>query len=59
VAAAPPASGCRIAENFAVTDFELTADEVARIGALDRGVRNGPDPDGADTSRFERVNPEA
>jgi 2,5-diketo-D-gluconate reductase A len=48
----------RIAENLDVFDFELDADEVARIDALDTGVRNGPDPDGADTSRFERVIPE-
>jgi diketogulonate reductase-like aldo/keto reductase len=47
----------RIAENFAVFDFELTADEMARIDALDIGVRNGPDPD---TPRdiFELVIPE-
>ena len=48
----------RIAENIAVFDFALTADEIARIDALDTGRRNGPDPDGADTSRFERVIPE-
>ena len=48
----------RIAENFAVFDFTLSADEIARLDGLDRGVRNGPDPDGADTSRFERVIPE-
>jgi diketogulonate reductase-like aldo/keto reductase len=34
----------RIAENFDVFDFSLTADEVAAIDALDRGVRGGPDP---------------
>jgi diketogulonate reductase-like aldo/keto reductase len=47
----------RIAENFAVFDFELTTGEIARIDALDTGVRNGPDPD---TPRdiFERVIPE-
>jgi len=48
----------RIAENFAVDDFRLTADELAQIDALDTGKRSGPDPDGADTSRFERVIPE-
>jgi diketogulonate reductase-like aldo/keto reductase len=51
-------NAARIAENFDVFDFELSADELARIDGLDRGVRNGPDPDGADTSRFERVIPE-
>lgn len=34
----------RIAENFDVFDFELSADEIARIDALDTGVRGGPDP---------------
>jgi diketogulonate reductase-like aldo/keto reductase len=35
----------RIAENIDVFDFELTADEVAAIDALDTGVRGGPDPE--------------
>ena len=37
----------RMEENFALFDFELTADEVAAISALDRGEagRNGPNPD--------------
>ncbi|MCU1482715.1 MAG: morA [Subtercola sp.] len=48
----------RIAENFDVFDFELSADEIARINALDTGVRGGPDPDGSDTSRFDRLIPE-
>lgn len=48
----------RIAENFDVFDFALTDDEVARLDALDTGRRNGPDPDGTDTSRFDRVIPE-
>jgi diketogulonate reductase-like aldo/keto reductase len=48
----------RIAENFAVFDFALTDDELARLDALDTGRRNGPDPDGTDTSRFDRVTPE-
>lgn len=48
----------RISENFAVFDFALTDDELARLDALDTGRRNGPDPDGTDTSRFDRVIPE-
>jgi diketogulonate reductase-like aldo/keto reductase len=35
----------RIAENFDVFDFELSADELAQIDSLDTGVRSGPDPD--------------
>jgi 2,5-diketo-D-gluconate reductase A len=35
----------RIAENFDVFDFELSEDDMARIAALDRGERIGPDPD--------------
>jgi diketogulonate reductase-like aldo/keto reductase len=35
----------RIAENFDVFDFELTADELAAIDALDTGVRGGPEPE--------------
>ena len=34
----------RIAQNFNVFDFELTADELARIDSLDTGRRSGPDP---------------
>jgi 2,5-diketo-D-gluconate reductase A len=49
----------RIRENLDVFDFELSAGELARIDALDRGVRNGPDPDGTNTAGFERVIPEA
>lgn len=48
----------RIAENFDVFDFALTDDELARLDALETGRRNGPDPDGTDTSRFDRVIPE-
>jgi 2,5-diketo-D-gluconate reductase A len=42
----------RIEENFALFDFELDADDVARIDSLDRGEagRNGPHPD-----RFDMV----
>jgi 2,5-diketo-D-gluconate reductase A len=35
----------RIAENFDVFDFELSADQLTQIDALDLGVRSGPDPD--------------
>lgn len=35
----------RIAENFDVFDFALTAEEIASIDALDTGVRGGPDPE--------------
>ena len=35
----------RIEENIDIFDFELSEDEVARIEALDRGERTGPDPD--------------
>ncbi|SFT52470.1 Aldo/keto reductase [Arthrobacter sp. ov118] len=49
----------RIAENFDVFDFALSADELAGIDALDTGVRNGPDPDEARLERFSMVIPEA
>ncbi|GAA1441530.1 aldo/keto reductase [Leifsonia poae] len=48
----------RIAENFAVFDFELTPDELDRIDALDTGVRSGPDPDEPRVERFAMVIPE-
>ncbi|MDP9695638.1 UNVERIFIED_ORG: diketogulonate reductase-like aldo/keto reductase [Arthrobacter globiformis] len=49
----------RIAENFDVFDFGLSAEELASIDALDAGVRNGPDPDEARIERFAMVIPEA
>ncbi|MCL1869088.1 MAG: aldo/keto reductase [Promicromonosporaceae bacterium] len=49
----------RIAQNFDVFDFELSADDVARIDALDTGVRSGPDPDTPRPEIFDRVVPEA
>ncbi|MEU4242374.1 aldo/keto reductase [Actinoplanes sp. NPDC026619] len=48
----------RIAENFAVFDFDLTAEQLASIDALDTGVRNGPDPDVPRPAMFDRVIPE-
>jgi len=40
----------RVEENFALFDFELTADDMAAITGLDRGKdgRTGPDPDDFD-----------
>ncbi|MFJ5262358.1 aldo/keto reductase [Streptomyces sp. NPDC088387] len=35
----------RIRENLDVFDFTLSDDEMTAIGALDRGLRTGPDPD--------------
>ena len=49
----------RIAENFDVFTFELSAGELAAIDALDTGMRNGPDPDQAREERFAMVIPEA
>jgi diketogulonate reductase-like aldo/keto reductase len=34
----------RIAENFDVFDFTLSAGELAAIDGLDRGIRAGPNP---------------
>jgi len=49
----------RIAENFDVFDFDLTADELNRIDALNTGVRSGPDPDEPRIERFAMPIPEA
>ena len=49
----------RIAENFAVFDFELAADEIVAIDALDTGTRGGPDPDSISLENFSREIPEA
>ena len=49
----------RIAENLAVFDFALTADELAAIDALDTGVRGGPAPEEITREAFGREIPEA
>ncbi|WP_345750826.1 aldo/keto reductase [Microbacterium rhizophilus] len=49
----------RIAENFDIFDFELTADEVAQIDALDTGARGGPDPESITLETYGRPIPEA
>jgi diketogulonate reductase-like aldo/keto reductase len=48
----------RIAENLDVFDFQLTADELAAIDALDTGRRGGPEPELITLEDFGRVIPE-
>ncbi|MFV9458616.1 aldo/keto reductase [Rhodococcus sp. NM-2] len=48
----------RITENFNVFDFELTADQLAAIDALDTGVRGGPEPDDITRETFGLEIPE-
>lgn len=49
----------RIAENFDVFDFELSASELSAIDALDTGVRGGPEPEDITLEAFGREIPEA
>jgi 2,5-diketo-D-gluconate reductase A len=49
----------RITENIAVFDFDLTADQLAAIDALDTGIRGGPDPETITLETFGRPIPEA
>jgi len=49
----------RIAENIDVFDFELSADEIAAIDALDTDRRGGPEPDAVTLEAFGRDIPEA
>ncbi|MGO1560706.1 oxidoreductase of aldo/keto reductase family, subgroup 1 [Actinomycetales bacterium JB111] len=49
----------RIAQNLDIFDFALSEHELARIDALDTGVRSGPDPDVVAPERFEFLIPEA
>ena len=49
----------RIAENFDVFDFELTADQLAAIDALDTGIRGGPEPEQITRENFGLQIPEA
>lgn len=48
----------RIAENIDVFDFDLNADELTTIDALDTGQRGGPDPDSITLAGFGRPIPE-
>lgn len=49
----------RIKENLAVFDFELTADQMSAIDALDTGLRGGPAPETVTLEAFGREIPEA
>lgn len=49
----------RIAENIDVFDFDLTADELASLDALDTGLRGGPEPEVVTLETFSREIPEA
>ena len=49
----------RIAENFDVFDFELTADQLTAIDGLDTGVRGGPEPEDVTREKFGVPIPEA
>jgi diketogulonate reductase-like aldo/keto reductase len=49
----------RIAENFDVFDFELSADELAAIDGLDTGKRGGPEPSDITLETFGMPIPEA
>jgi diketogulonate reductase-like aldo/keto reductase len=48
----------RIAENFDVFDFELSAGQIAAIDALDTKVRRGPEPDSITLAAYGRPIPE-
>ncbi|WP_219844436.1 aldo/keto reductase [Microbacterium sp. MYb66] len=49
----------RIAENFDVFDFELSASELSSIDGLDTGERRGPEPEDVTLESFGRAIPEA
>lgn len=52
-------TAARIAENFDLFDFELSADQMTAIDGLDAGVRGGPDPESITLDTYGRAIPEA
>ena len=48
----------RIAANIDIVDFELSAEQVGQIDALDLGVRSGPDPETMDPDTMDFTIPE-
>lgn len=49
----------RIAENFDIFDFSLSADQMAAIRALDTGRRSGPEPENITLANYGMPIPEA
>ena len=49
----------RIADNIDVFDFDLSAEELAAIDALDTGVRGGPEPEAITRENYGIDIPEA
>ena len=52
-------NAARIAENFDIFDFALSAAEISAIDALETGVRGGPEPSNVTLETFSRTIPEA
>jgi 2,5-diketo-D-gluconate reductase A len=49
----------RIAENFDVFDFDLSAEQLAAIDDLDTGIRGGPEPENVTREAYDVRIPEA
>jgi len=49
----------RIAENIDVSDFALSAEEIAAVDGLDTGRRGGPEPDAITLEAYGREIPDA